>query len=119
MKRLDSIPKKDGYRMPGEFEPHKACYILWPQRPDNWRLGGKPAQKTFVEVASVIGKYEPCIVGVNHDQYNNARGMLPDYVKVVEMSNDDSWIRDCGATFLVNDKGGLRAVDWCFNAWPC
>ncbi len=117
MKRLDSIPKKDGYRMPGEFEPHKACYILWPQRPDNWRLGGKPAQKTFVEVASVIGKYEPCIVGVNHDQYNNARGMLPDYVKVVEMSNDDSWIRDCGATFLVNDKGGLRAVDWCFNAW--
>ena len=103
--------------MPGEFEPHRGCYMIWPERPDNWRLGAKPAQKTFVEVASVIGKYEPCTVVVSGWQYANARGMLPDYVKVVEMSNNDSWIRDCGATFLVNDKGGLRAVDWSFNAW--
>ena len=43
--------------------------------------------------------------------------MLADYVRVVEMSNDDSWMRDCGATFVINDKGGLRAVDWSFNAW--
>lgn len=26
-------------------------------------------------------------------------------------------MRDCGPTFLVNDRGGLRAVDWEFNAW--
>ena len=117
MKRLDGTPVKDGYRMPGEFEKHRGTYIIWPERPDNWRLGGKPAQKTFTEVASVIGKYEPCTVLVSGWQYANARGMLPDYVRVVEMSNNDSWVRDCGATFLVNDKGGLRAVDWCFNAW--
>jgi agmatine deiminase len=117
MKRLNSTPKKDGYRMPGEFEKHRGTYIIWPERPDNWRLGGKPAQKTFVEVASVIGKYEPCTVLVSSWQYANARGMLPYYVKVVEMSNNDSWVRDCGATFVVNDQGDLRAVDWSFNAW--
>ena len=117
MKRLNSTPKADGYRMPGEFEKHRGTYIIWPERPDNWRYGGKPAQKTFTEVASVIGKYEPCTVVVSSWQYANARGMLPDYVRVVEMSNNDSWIRDCGATFLVNDKGSLRAVDWSFNAW--
>ena len=33
------------------------------------------------------------------------------------MTNDDSWIRDCGPTFLINDKGERRAVDWEFNAW--
>lgn len=117
MKRLNSTPKKDGFRMPGEFEKHRGTYIIWPERPDNWRLGGKPAQKTFVEVASTIGKYEPCTVVVSAWQYANARGMLPDYVRVIEMSNNDSWIRDCGATFVVNGKGALRAVDWTFNAW--
>lgn len=117
MKRLETIPKKDGFRMPGEFEKHAGTYIIWPERPDNWRLGGKPAQEVFTKVAEVIGKYEPVTVCVNKSQYSNARGVLPEYVRVVEMSNDDSWIRDCGATFVVNDKGEVRGIDWTFNAW--
>lgn len=117
MKKLDSTPKKDGYRMPGEFEKHSGTYIIWPERPDNWRLGAKPAQKVFTEVANTIAKYEPITVCVSKEQYDNARNMLNPNVKVVEMSNNDSWIRDCGATFLVNDKGNKRAVDWSFNAW--
>ena len=51
---LDSDPRRDGYRMPGEFEPHAGCWMLWPERPDNWRLGGKPAQQAFVAVATAI-----------------------------------------------------------------
>lgn len=117
MKRLDSTPKKDGFRMPGEFEKHSGCYMIWPQRPDNWRLGGKPAQKVFAEVANTIGKYEPMTMIVSKDQFENARHWLNDYVRVVEMSNDDSWVRDCGATFVINDKGQMRGVDWKFNAW--
>jgi len=117
MKKLETIPKQDGFRMPGEFEKHAGTYIIWPERPDNWRLGGKPAQKVFTEVASVIGKYEPITVIASANQYSNAREMLPEYVRVVEMSNDDSWVRDCGATFLINDAGELRAADWSFNAW--
>lgn len=117
MKRLDTIPKYDGFRMPGEFEPHSGTYMIWPERPDNWRLGGKPAQQVFTQVANAIGKYEPMTMCVSRAQYDNARNMLADYVKVVEMSNDDSWIRDCGATFVVDDKGNKRAIDWTFNAW--
>lgn len=117
MKKLNTTPKADGFRMPAEFEKHRGTYLIWPERPDNWRLGGKPAQKAFVEVASVIGKYEPCTMVVSAAQYDNARGMLPQYVRVVEMSNDDSWMRDVGATFVINDKGTLRGVDWSFNAW--
>ncbi len=117
MKKLNTIPKEDGFRMPGEFEKHSGTYMIWPERTDNWRLGAKPAQKVFAEVASVIGKYEAMTMIVSKAQYSNARAMLPSYVRVVEMSNDDSWVRDCGATFLVNDKGNKRAVDWKFNAW--
>ena len=54
MKKLDTTPKKDGFRMPAEFEPHRGSYIIWPERPDNWRLGAKPAQKVFLEVIKKI-----------------------------------------------------------------
>jgi len=114
---IASTPRADGYRMPGEFEPHAGTWMLWPQRPDNWRLGAKPAQHAWVEVASVIAQFEPVTVGVNHDQFENARAMLPEHVRVVEISNNDAWMRDCGPTFVVNDKGGVRLVDWDFNAW--
>ncbi len=103
--------------MPGEFDAHKGVYILWPERPDNWRNGGKPAQRTFVKVAEAISQFEHVTVGVNDDQYENAVTMLPDNVEVIELSNNDSWIRDCGATFVKNDKGSMRAVDWHFNSW--
>lgn len=42
-------PKQDGFRMPGEFEPQEKVYMLWPERPDNWRNGAKPAQKAYAE----------------------------------------------------------------------
>lgn len=116
MKIIDSTPKKDGFRMPGEFEKHDGCWIIWPERPDNWRYGGKPAQKVFVEVAEAISRFEPVTVIVSAAQFDNARHHLPDHIRVIEMSNDDAWIRDCGATFVVNGKE-VRGVDWRFNAW--
>ncbi len=56
---LQSTPRRDGYRMPGEFEPHRGCWMLWPERPDNWRLGAKPAQQAFTAVAAAIAGSEP------------------------------------------------------------
>ena len=114
---IQSIPKADGFRMPAEWEAHSGCWMLWPQRPDTWRNGAKPAQRAFVEVASQISRFEPVTMGANHDQYENARAMLPAPVRVVELSNNDAWMRDCGVTFVVNDSGGLRGIDWTFNAW--
>jgi len=117
MKKLSSTPKKDGFRMPGEFEAHEGCWMLWPERTDNWRLGAKPAQAAFVKVAEAIAEFEPVTMGVSARQYDNAVNHLPDCVRVVEMSNDDSWVRDTGATFVTNDDGVVRGVDWEFNAW--
>ncbi len=114
---IASTPRADGFRMPGEFEPQERVWMLWPQRPDNWRLGAKPAQRSWVEVATAISQFEPLTVGVNHDQYENARNLLPADVRVVELSSNDAWMRDCGPTFVVNDKGDVRLVDWDFNAW--
>ena len=115
----ESTPKKDGYRMPGEFEPQECIWMLWPHRPDNWRDGAKPAQKAYADVARGIAQYEPVIVGVNPEDYAAAHYVLTgeENILVVEMTSDDSWIRDCGPTFVVNDDGDVRAVHWHFNAW--
>ena len=47
----NSTPKKDGFRMPGEFEKQEKVWMIWPERPDNWRDGAKPAQKAYRMVA--------------------------------------------------------------------
>jgi len=114
---LQSEPRRDGYRMPGEFEPHDGCWMLWPERPDNWRLGAKPAQEAFVAVATAIAGSERVSVGVSAAQFANARRRLPAAVRVVEISSNDAWMRDVGPTFVVNGQRKLRGIDWGFNAW--
>ena len=115
--KLNSIPKDDGFYMPSELAEHKCTYLLWPERPDNWRDGAKPAQKAFREVVETIAKYEPVVLGVNQSQYSHVLGMNMKNVSVVEISNNDSWIRDTGATMVVNSNGEMRAVDWGFNGY--
>lgn len=115
----ESTPRKDGYRMPGEFEPQKQIWMLWPERSDNWRNGAKPAQKCFASVARAIAQFEPVTMCVSPNQYASAKRLLSDcdQIRVVEITSNDSWIRDCGPSFVVNDQGDVRAVDWDFNAW--
>jgi len=114
---LNSRPARDGFHMPAEFAPHDGCWMLWPERTDNWRLGAKPAQLAFAAVASAIAGAEPVTVGVSARQFRNARAALPQKVRVVELSSDDSWMRDVGPTFVIDRRGRRRAVDWKFNAW--
>jgi agmatine deiminase len=114
---LMTTPRQDGYRMPAEWENHRGTWLIWPERSDNWRNGAKPAQAAFARVAEAIAIAEPVSVCVSAGQYVNARERLSEAVRLVEMSTNDSWIRDCGPTFLVNDSGRVRGVDWKFNAW--
>lgn len=116
MKTLSTTPRQDGFRMPGEFEPHERCWMIWPQSRVTFRNGAKPAQKTFVEFARAISRFEPVTVCVNYDQYDVALMAVGDFAQVVEISNDDFWMRDTGPTFVTNGKE-IRGVDWSFNAW--
>jgi agmatine deiminase len=115
---LKSHPLRDGYWMPAEFEPHEGCWMLWPERPDNWRRRALPAQQAFAAVATAVARFEPVTVGVSAAQFARARAMLPaSCVRVVELSSNDAWMRDTGPSFVVNASGELRGVQWRFNAW--
>lgn len=112
-----STPKQDGFRMPAEFAPHKGVWMVWPERCDTWRDGAKPAQRAYADVARAISAFEPVTVAASARQFKNARETLPPEIRVVEIETDDAWARDSGPSFLVDGNGGLRAVDWTFNAW--
>ena len=43
-------PAADGFHMPGEYEPHDGCIIVWPQRPGSWSFGAVAACEAFTAV---------------------------------------------------------------------
>ena len=57
MYTLHSTPRADGYSMPAEWAAHSQTWMVWPERPDNWRQGAKPAQAAFAEVAKAIAGF--------------------------------------------------------------
>jgi agmatine deiminase len=114
---LKGTPARDGFRMPAESEPHAGSWMLWPERPDNWRRKAEPAQAAFTAVAQAISRFEPVTMGVSASQFDTARVQLPPRIRLVELSHDDAWMRDVGPTGLVNAAGELRGIDWPFNAW--
>jgi len=118
MTTLTSTPRQDGFHMPAEWAPHSQTWMVWPERPDNWRNDAGPAQQAFTAVAKAIARFEPVTVCASAAQYLAAREQLDDpRIRVVEISSDDAWVRDTGPTFVIDGKDALRGVDWSFNAW--
>jgi agmatine deiminase len=109
-------PKEDGFRMPGEFEPHERTWIAFPHRPDNWRNGAAPAQKAVCDLAALVCKFEKVTMIVPRKCMRVALSSVDPAVSVVVAETDDAWVRDTGATFVTNGRE-VRGVSWDFNAW--
>lgn len=110
-------PAQDGYRMPGEFEPHKSCWMVWPERGDTYRLRAVPAQKAFADIARAVLGFEPLNICVSKEQFELAKDQLPGQANLIEMESDDAWVRDTGPSFVVNKDRDVRGINWEFNAW--
>ncbi|KAK4750779.1 hypothetical protein SAY87_004261 [Trapa incisa] len=115
---MKGTPVANGYYMPAEWEPHSQTWMGWPERPDNWRDHGAHAQKVFAKVASAISRFEAVTICASASQWKNARKMLPENIRVIELSMNDSWFRDTGPTFVAS-KCGLKVagIDWNFNGY--
>ncbi len=119
MEKEMTTPLGDGFYMPGEFEPHEGCILIWPKRPGSWPYGAKAARRAFTRVIEAIGESENVYVAAGASVIENARETLKHIpgVKVFPGETDDAWARDVAPTFLVNKKGERRCVNWEFNAW--
>lgn len=114
--QLTEISANERFRLMAEFEPTSESFLAWPERRDNWRDGGKPAQVMFRKLAELIAQYQPVTMLVSREQYQNAYYQIGQKTKVVEMSFDDVWLKDTGPFYITNGRE-IKAVDFKFNAW--
>ena len=121
MQTLNTIPCEDGYNMPGEFEKHSGCIMIWPVRPGSWTSGGRDAQITFSEIARAIAKSEKVYMLAGNDYFERVKQNFESdrNIEVLNIETDDAWARDVGPTFLIDAKkrNKVRGVSWRFNAW--
>ena len=113
---MDS-PKKLGYRMPAEYEPHHGTLMIWPTRPGSWPFQGKAAKTAFSQIIKTIAQGETVYLLVDQNYLSEAQSFLGDQVVYLDIPTNDAWARDTGPTILLNDKREKLAVDWSFNAW--
>jgi agmatine deiminase len=109
-------PRDLGLFMPGEWEKHTCCWMAWPARIDLWP-NIEATKKAYADVANTIAEFEPVNLLVLPSMLDDARAYLSKNVEIIEMSIDDSWTRDSGPNFLINDSGLLAGSTWEFNAW--
>lgn len=116
---FENLPKEDGFYMPGEFEEHEGCVLIWPERPGSWPHGAVAGRKAFADVIRAIARSERVYLAASKATIAEARGALQNVsnLEIFTAETDDAWARDVAPTFLVNDKGERRCVNWEFNAW--
>ena len=115
---IDSTPAADGFRMPGEFEPHErlldglagAARQLAPGRgagAGGLRRGGGGDRR--LRAGDDGAPPRPSSSAAARCCRRRSASS--------SSSSDDAWMRDTGPTFVVDGAGGRRGVDWHFNAW--
>ncbi|HTW11963.1 MAG TPA: agmatine deiminase family protein [Solirubrobacteraceae bacterium] len=110
-------------RFPGEWEPHERTLMGWPCRLALWGQTLEQAREDYAAVANAIAAFEPVTMIANPGaDAEQARSMLGQGVSVVELPIDDSWLRDSGPIYVVEDAADVRrkrrkAVHFRFNAW--
>ena len=84
----------------------------------SWNYGAKAARTAFAEIAEAIAAYEQVYLFVRPQDKASAQELLSsERIHLIEAPTEDAWARDTGATFVVNDQGGRRGIQWEFNAW--
>jgi agmatine deiminase len=116
-------PKKLGYHMPAEWEPHEGTWLIWPH---NDTHEGTQLRLEHLWLGMTMALHEHEIVHIIvpderrrehlHSQVKYY-GLDEKNLDVHIISNDDVWARDCGPIFLVQDRGELAVTAWNFNGW--
>ena len=106
-----------GYHMPAEWEAHERCWMAWPCRVSLWGDNLGATQQAYADVANAIAAFEPVVMLSPPRDVDNARSLCGDNVTVLAVELDDSWSRDIGPNFVINEAGELAASLFHFNSW--
>lgn len=110
-------PQSDGLHMPAEWAPHAGCWMAWPRRAGLWGSGFDAACRAYAAVAQAIARFEPVWMIAAEDAAGSAASFCGKDIEIVAMPQDDSWTRDTGPSFVIDQAGAVAGVDWRFNGW--
>lgn len=111
-------PSQVNFKMPAEWHPHERCWMAWPCHEPSWEKIGLPrAQAVYAEIAQAIALYEPVTMIARPEDLALAQELCGNTIQCIPMDINDSWTRDTGPSFLLNEEGKLAGVDWNHNAW--
>ncbi|HVN65638.1 MAG TPA: agmatine deiminase family protein [Methanomicrobiales archaeon] len=120
----EDTPKRMGFTMPAEWEPHEATWLAWPHEPDTF--ADIPAVgEAYIRIISALVPGERVNLLVrDEDMEDRIRGLLSGagiatgQVSLIPFDYADVWFRDYGPSFVVNrGEGKAGMVGWGFNAW--
>jgi agmatine deiminase len=104
--------------MPAEWAPHEGTIMGWPCRRELWGDQLGHAKADYAATANAVAAFEPLtMVCATAQDAAEARTALAGEVEVIELAIDDSWLRDSGPIFLLDDDGRRAGVHFGFNSW--
>ena len=121
-------PTDLGFRMPAEWERHRATWLVWPHNRADWEVKTAAVEWCYAEIVrQLIGGERVAIVVQDAAAERRARRVLErsgvdlQHVETYRVRTDRSWIRDSGPIFIVRDQPGeqrdIALTDWKFNGW--
>jgi len=122
-------PRRLGYRMPAEWEPHEATWLAWPHNPEDWPGKFQSIPWLYAEIVRLIAARERVhLIVEDAAMERRVRGMLSragasfDQVSFHRWPTDRGWTRDSGPIFVKkggvrNAEGKIAITNWRFNAW--
>jgi agmatine deiminase len=116
-----TTPAAAGLSMPPEWARHERTLMAWPCRRELW--GGRldTAKVESAGVANAVAAFEPVtMVAATPQDAAEARAACSAAVEILELPIDDSWLRDTGPIFVVDDHDAPTTrvgVHFGFNAW--
>jgi len=118
-------PRQQGYRMPAEWEPHRAVWLSWP-RADGISFPGR-YDRIYPILARMIdalhGSEWVRINVTGPEQEAEVRAHLAEvrhgHVQFFRIPTNEPWCRDHGPIFLTRTEpeSSRAIVDWGYNAW--
>ena len=119
---LVQTPAQLGYRMPAEWNPHIATWLSWPKDPETWPERVSEVEEIFLQmIAALVPNERVNLLVDNQEMEHIVRGRckFPGFgnIRFLHIPTVDSWIRDYGPNFLIDDYGHLAYNNWIFNAW--
>ena len=123
---MNKTPRELGYRFPAEWEPQAATWLSWPHNLDTWPGKFGPIPDVFASIVKTLSAYQRIninVTGAEMRQDVEARlaklGVDLSLVTLYDIPTNDSWCRDHGPAFVVNQElpQPLAVVDWGYNAW--